>query len=133
MNLTSVYDRPDRHVLLFNLLAERGAEVNISHRSMPGWCQHIAFVEGKPYEAWYFINDPEPVGACYLTNHNEIGVFVFAAHQKKGYARAAVKAIIDLHGPGRYLANVSPHNEASRFLFSGLGFKMLQHTYELTA
>lgn len=133
MELTSVYERHDRHELLFRLLAERGEEVNISHKEMPSWEEHIKFVESHPYEAWYFICDPEPVGACYLTSHNEIGVFVFAEHQKRGYARAAVKAIMKEHGPGRYLANVSPRNEASRFLFSGLGFKMLQHTYELSA
>ncbi len=100
---------------------------------MPGFDDHVAFVESHPYEAWYFICDPEPVGACYLSNHNEIGVFVFAEHQKKGYAREAIKAIIAEHGPGRYLANVSPRNEASRFLFNGLGFKHIQNTYEMVA
>jgi RimJ/RimL family protein N-acetyltransferase len=133
MKLISVYERRDRHELLFRLLAERGDEVNISHKGMPTWEQHVKFVESHPYEAWYFICDPEPVGACYLTSHNEIGVFVFSENQKRGYARSAVKAIIEQHGPGRYLANVSPLNEASRFLFGGLGFKMLQHTYELVA
>ena len=133
MNLIDVYTRPDRHDLLYWLLAERGEEVNISHKKMPSEREHIAFVESKPYEAWYFICDPEPVGACYLSRQNEIGVFVFSAHQKKGYARAAIKAIIDRHGPGRYLANVSPRNEASRFLFSGLGFRMIQNTYEMVA
>jgi RimJ/RimL family protein N-acetyltransferase len=133
MKLQSIYERPDRHELLYRLLAERGEDVNISHKEMPGRDQHIAFVESNPYQAWYFICDPEPVGACYLSRLNEIGVFVFAKFQKKGYARAAVKEIIKRHGPGRYLANVSPRNEVSRFLFSGLGFKHIQSTYELLA
>ncbi len=131
MQLQNIYERPDRHDLLYRLLAERGEEVNISHKEMPNLGQHVAFVESRPYKAWYFICDPEPVGACYLTHQNEIGVFVFAANQKKGYARAAVKVIIDRYGPGRYLANVSPRNKASRFLFQGLGFNMIQNTYEL--
>jgi RimJ/RimL family protein N-acetyltransferase len=133
MMLQNIYERPDRHDLLYRLLAERGEEVNISHHEMPGPSQHILFVESQPYEAWYFICDPEPVGACYLSHQNEIGVFVFAAHQKKGYARDAVRAIIDRHGPGRYLANISPRNETSRFLFQGLGFRHCQNTYELVA
>ena len=100
---------------------------------MPSEVQHIAFVESHPYQAWYFICDPEPVGACYLSHQNEIGVFVFAEHQKKGYARDAVKAIIEKHGAGRYLAHVSPRNEVSRFLFNGLGFRHIQNTYEMVA
>lgn len=133
MKLISVYTRPDRHELLYRLLAERGDEVNISHQEMPSLSQHILFVESMPYEAWYFICDPEPVGACYLSRMNEIGVFVFGEHQKKGYARQAVQAIIAKHGPGRYLANISPRNEGSKFLFNGLGFKVIQHTYEMIA
>jgi RimJ/RimL family protein N-acetyltransferase len=133
MTLTSVYTRPDRCELLYRLLAERGEEANISHKEMPNFVRHTAFVESHPYEAWYFICDPEPVGACYLTRQNEIGVFVFAEHQKKGYARQAITTLIEKHGPGRYLANVSPRNEASRFLFHGLGFKHCQDTYEMVA
>ncbi len=133
MNLISVYERPDRHNLLLRLLAERSEEVNISHKAIPSFAAHVAFVESHPYRGWYFIYDPDPVGACYLSHHNEIGVFVFAEHQKKGYARAAVQAIIEKHGPGRYLANISPKNKASRFLFNGMGFKHIQDTYELVA
>lgn len=133
MNLISVYERPDRHTLLFRLLTERGDEVNISHKEMPTYGCHVMFVDSQPYEAWYFICDPEPVGACYLSHQKEIGVFVFAEHQKKGYAREAVKALIEKHGPGRYLANVSPRNEASRFLFNGLGFKHIQDTFAFEA
>src|SRR3972149_3811105 len=133
MMLQNIYERPDYHELLYRLRAERGDDVNISHKEMPSLSQHILFVESRPYEAWYFICDPDPVGACYLSHQNEIGVFVFAEHQKKGYARDAIKAIVEKHGPGRYLANVSPRNEASRFLFQGLGFRMCQHTYEMVA
>lgn len=133
MNLVSVYARPDRHELLYRLLAERGDEVHISHRKMPNFNEHVEFVESDPYEAWYFICDPDPVGACYLSRQNEIGVFVFAEHQKKGYARSAIKALIEKHGPGRYLANVSPKNKSSRFLFNGMGFRHIQDTYELVA
>jgi RimJ/RimL family protein N-acetyltransferase len=133
MNLISVYTRFDRHELLYRLLAEREEEINISHKQMPGWCKHVAFVESKPYQAWYFICDPDPVGACYLSKQNEIGVFVLKDHQKKGYGRKTIAAIIEKHGPGRYLANVSPRNEVSQKLFEALGFRVCQHTYELSA
>jgi RimJ/RimL family protein N-acetyltransferase len=132
MNLIPVYERPDRHELLYKLLSERDAEVNISHSRMPCWGDHIRFVESRPYEAWYFIGD-EPLGACYLSKQNEIGVFLFREHQGKGHGRDAIKAIMEKHGRRRYLANVSPQNDRSRFLFAGLGFKCVQQTYELTA
>ena len=133
-SLISVYERPEHLILLWNLLAERAASQSISHHEMPTWRQHVEFVMSKPYEAWYFIIvDDEPVGVVYLTRRNEIGVFIFNGHQKKGHGRAAVKALMEKHGLRRYLANVNPANEATRFLFQGLGFQLCQHTYELRA
>jgi len=129
MNLTSVYARPDRHELLYALLSERDEAANISHRAMPSFEDHCRFVESMPYEGWYFIGDA--FGACYLSHQNEIGVFVFKQHRGKGYGPQAVKALMELHGKRRYLANVSPRNEASAAMFAALGFKMVQHTYEV--
>jgi RimJ/RimL family protein N-acetyltransferase len=133
MKLISVYSRDDRAELLYQLLAERDETVNISHKGMPTFKDHEKFIASHPYEDWCFVCDPEPVGAVYLTKQNEIGVFIFTGSQGKGYAREAIKALMEKHGPRRYLANINPHNEASRFLFSGLGFKLVQQTYEHAA
>ena len=130
MSLISIFERPDRASLLYELLTERDETVNISHKAMPCWGDHVRFVESNPYRAWYFVMDEKPVGSCYLSKHNEIGVQIFKAHQGKGYGRQAVQAIISAHGPRRYLANINPHNERSKELFTGLGFKLIQHTYE---
>lgn len=130
MALTSVYRRPDRHEILYRLLSERDEGVNISHKAMPCWGDHIRFVESMPYEAWYFIGDV--FGACYLSRQNEIGVFVFNEHRGKGYGRAAIQEIMRLHGKRRYLANVNPRNERSAALFASLGFELCQHTYALS-
>jgi RimJ/RimL family protein N-acetyltransferase len=131
MKLIPVYDRLDRHELLYRLLAERSDEVNISHKAMPGWCQHVAFVESKPYEAWYFIVDDEVHGACYLTKGDEIGIHIYRDSRGGGRGPKAVKALIREHGPRRYLANVNPRNEPSAAMFARLGFTLIQHTYEL--
>ena len=56
MNLISIYERPDRALVLHQLLEEREPEANISHKAMPSWEEHVRFVESKPYEAWYFID-----------------------------------------------------------------------------
>lgn len=130
MNLLSVYERPDRALVLYQLLEERDPSANISHKAMPSWEDHVRFVESKPYEAWYFIENATIAGACYLSRQNEIGVAVFKAHQGNGYGPWAVQALMLKHGRRRYLANVSPHNERSAEMFEGLGFTHIQNTYE---
>lgn len=132
MNLTPIAKRPDRYTLLYDLLSERDETVNISHREMPHWEDHAKFVEKHPYEAWYFIGQ-EPVGAIYLTKQNEIGIGIFKEHQGKGYGPQAIKELMRRHGKRRYLANINPRNEPSARVFSNLGFKLVQHTYEANA
>jgi len=117
--------------ILYELLAERTPEQSISHKAMPTWAEHRAFVESKPYLAWYLIRvDDAFVGAIYLSKQREIGVSIFRDQQRKGYARAAVLELMRLH-PGKFLANVNPKNEASRKLWESLGFNLLQVTYQL--
>jgi RimJ/RimL family protein N-acetyltransferase len=131
MSLTSVYERPDRHQLLYDLLKERDETVNVSHRELPAWCDHVRFVESHPYQEWYFIEAGDVVGACYLTIDDEIGVFVFKEYQGHGYGPMAVRRLMDIHGQRRYLANINPRNERSAGIFAKLGFRCVQHTYEL--
>ena len=71
------------------------------------------------------------VGSVYLSYLNEIGVFVKKEHQKKGYAKAAIREIMRSHPLKHYLANVSPRNENSMRLFRHLGFNLVQHTYKI--
>ena len=115
--------------LLYALLSERTPEQSISHRAMPTWFEHCAFVASKPYLAWYVIRvGNDFVGAIYLTHRHEIGVGIFREQQRRGYARAAVLRLMELY-PGKFLANVNPKNEASRKLWESLGFNLLQVTY----
>jgi RimJ/RimL family protein N-acetyltransferase len=130
MNLISIYERPDRALVLHQLLEERDDTANISHKVMPSWDEHVRFVESKPYQAWYFIEDNGTIGACYLSKQDEIGVFIFKAYQGKHYGTWAIEALMLKHGKRRYLANVSPRNERSLEVFRNLGFKPIQITHE---
>lgn len=132
MILTSVYGRPDRVKILWDLLAERDPTVSISHKEMPSLEQHRVFVESKPYEDWCFVETPDGliVGAVYLTALNEIGIHIFREYQDIGFGRWAVREIMKKHGPRRYLANINPQNERSALMFKKLGFNLAQHTYE---
>lgn len=133
ITLASVYEVPEAEGVLYELLREREGreDVNISHRRMPTLEEHQAFVRSAPYLAWYLIGPgPQWRGSIYLSSNREVGVFVFARHQGRGVARAAVEEL-RREWPGRLLANVNPLNERSRRLFERLGFRLLQVTYAI--
>lgn len=141
ISLSSVYELPRRHKLLYSLLLERDATANISHKVKPNWDDHVSFVESAPYRCWHFIvADGRPVGAVYLTKRNEIGIAVFKHHQGRGYGTAAVKKLLAAYEPlpaipaertGYFLANIAPGNSRSIAFFRNLGFVMAQVTYKL--
>ena len=118
--------------ILYQLLKERSPKQAISHKKMPSTQEHIAFINTNPYEAWYFIvnYDGYVVGSIYLSKQREIGLAIFNEYQRKGYGKIAVELLREKHA-GKMLANINPDNEASIKFFTGLGFKLLQQTYEL--
>jgi len=116
---------------LFRLLSERTPDQSISHKEMPTFEEHKAFVESEPYTAWYLIDNVfshEIVGAAYLSRQNEIGIFILQKYHGNGFASDAIKELMRKHD-GPFFANVNPENWASRCLFDKLGFKMIQVTY----
>lgn len=117
---------------LYELLSERDPIVNISHKKMPTYEEHVRFVASKPYLHWkiiYFNNKKS--GSVYLTKQNEIGIFVKKELQGKKIGSRVLELIMKQNGPGRYLANVSPKNKKSIIFFKNHGFRLIQHTYEL--
>jgi RimJ/RimL family protein N-acetyltransferase len=122
-----------RHVMaLYSLLQERKVEINISHKKMPTYEEHVEFVKSDPYKAWYICTmADEVVGSVYLTHQNEIGIFVFNRYQGIGYGRLMIEQLRQLHD-GPFYANVSPKNAASQGFFTHLGAKQIQVTYELS-
>jgi RimJ/RimL family protein N-acetyltransferase len=115
-------------LLLYQLLQERTPEQSISLKSMPTFTEHCEFVRGHPYTNWYVIYAPYPVGAIYLSKQREIGIAILNEHQRKGYGAAAVLELMRAH-PGRFLANINPHNSASIAFWKRLGFEQIQVTY----
>lgn len=129
MKLIPIEDRSDAAHILWDLLAERPANANISHREMPTWAAHEAFTKAHGYRTWRLIETPHGiVGAIYLTMQNEIGIGIFSWAQGQGYGPSAIKMLMEEYGPRRYLCNVAPGNEASRAMFEKLGFKHVQDT-----
>jgi RimJ/RimL family protein N-acetyltransferase len=132
MKLIPISEHPDSAAILFDLLLERDETVNISHKKMPTWEQHLNFIASSPYKCWYLVEvESAIVGNVYLTHANEIGVFLFKEHQHRGYGASAVTELIEHHGPGIFLANINPANEFSQRMFERLGFRFVQKTYKL--
>lgn len=131
--LVSVYRLPKAAPeLLYRLLAERESHMNISHRGMPSWKEHLRFIAKRPYSAWYLIkHNQDYVGAIYLTALGEIGIGILAAWQGQGWGPAAIRALMCKHQRPRFLANINPENAKSIRMFGEMGFRLIQHTYEL--
>lgn len=142
MNLNAVNPNSQSCVYhLYRMLEEREPGESITHAKMPTYKEHEAFVRSAPYRAWYIITDgPLMVGSCLLTRNNEIGITIAKEHRRKGYASGALVLLTKLLDPlpaspsvrnGHFIANINPANEASIKLFSKLGFRHIQNTYQL--
>lgn len=102
---------------------------------MPTYRQHIEHVKRAPYDAWYFIQVEAYLGACvinvgntYITSANEIGIHVTPMFQRQGFARRAIRRLMELHPREYYLANIAPGNRESKQLFAELGYRPAQET-----
>ena len=118
---------------LYNLLMERDARANISHKKIPTYNQHVSFVSAKPYSKWYVIlYDTNEAGSIYLTSQNEIGIFIKKSFQSMQLGNIALRKMIQKNPKKRYLANVNPQNKKSMRFFKNNGFKLIQYTFELS-
>ena len=118
---------------LYNLLMERDTRVNISHKKMPTYNQHVSFVSAKPYSKWYVIlYGASKAGSIYLTSQNEIGIFIKKSFQNKQIGNIALHKLIQKNPKKRYLANVNTQNKKSMRFFKNNGFKLIQYTFELS-
>ena len=117
---------------LYDLLKDRDSNVNISHKRMPSFKEHIKFIKSKPYSKWYIIKDNnEKVGSIYLSKQNEIGLFLKNNVQGKNIGTQALKLLITQKPKKRILANINPKNKKSIKFFEKNGFKLIQYTFEL--
>ena len=131
INLRSINKSDIR--FLYNQLKERDPTINISHKKMPTYVEHSKFVLSKPYSKWYIIFlRNKKIGNVYLTKTNEIGIFILKTTKINGIGRIVLEEIMKMNPRQRYLANVSPRNDKSSNFFKKNGFKLIQHTYELT-
>jgi len=124
--------KKEDYIFLYDLLGQRNSIVNISHKKMPTCEEHIKFIKSKPYSKWYVIyNKDEKIGSIYLSKQNEIGIHLLKKYEKESIHLESIKKLMSLNSKIKFCANVSPKNKNYITLFKKLGFKMVQHTYEL--
>jgi len=121
------------HVFLYELLLEREPIMNINHKKMPSFTEHVNFILSKPYAKWYtiVINDTK-IGTVYLTHRDEIGIFIKKKFQGLKIGHKALKMLIQKNPRPSYFANINPRNKKSIKFFKRSGFQLIQHTYELS-
>ena len=115
---------------LYELLKQREGRVNISHRSIPTSTEHRDYIENHSYQSWNIIwVENNRVGNIYLTQRDEIGIFIDNKFQDRGYGSQALKQFMEKNGKKRYLANINPTNYKSIQFFGKHGFIHIQNTY----
>ena len=103
---------------LYQHLKERDPITRISHKKMPTFSAHRKFVASNPYTKWYIIiQKNRKIGSIYLTEMNEIGLFLKKEFQAKGLGQSSLELLMKLNPRSRYLANVSPKNKKSAGFF----------------
>ena len=115
---------------LFDLLKQREGIVNISHKSLPTWEEHVEYIKNNTYQSWEIIwVDNARIRDIYLTDRDEIGIFLDKKFQSNGYGSIAITEFMKKNGKKRYLANINPTNYKSIQFFGKQGFVHIQNTY----
>ena len=120
---------------LYDLLFERPSYANISHKEMPTYDSHCAFIKSKPYREWFVVRSDQYVnfGTVYLSHQNEMAVFIIQKYQRLGIGTQVAHWMIDRHPKDQLYANVSPNNLVGQNFVRRLGGKPIQITYQLVA
>ena len=86
----------------------------------------------KPYSKWYIIySSNEKIGSIYLTKQDEIGMHFKKQYNKKIYSEV-LENIIKKNPRHRYLININPKNTRMKDFIKNQGFRLIQHTYEIS-
>lgn len=138
IRLVPIEKWPGRYKLRWQLMKYRPEERCISHRAMPDWDDHCAFVDDPPYLAWYVVAvDGQPAGTVYLTHPagqslagDEIGLDLFPRFIDEAVVGSVVDELMELHPRKRYLWNVATLDDEMKRIVQQLGFWIVQETYE---
>ncbi|MDC1319580.1 hypothetical protein N8Y93_02675 [Litorivicinus sp.] len=123
---------------LYRLLEQRPHA--ISHKKMPCYADHQAFVESHPYRVWYIVTLKQaPIGSVYISNENTVGLNI-QNNVTDSCLDGILKFICRNHNPlpeiqsvrcPQFSINVPPTNVLLQESLSRLKRKVLQISYAL--
>jgi [ribosomal protein S5]-alanine N-acetyltransferase len=115
---------PDDHDRRFLALRLRQTKNDPSRG--PWYVRAIVLPEGdRPMIGHIGFHGPPGVNSRRDPDAVEVGYTIFPDHRRRGYATAAVRALIaaaEAHGIRRFIASVGPENEPSLAIVRRLGF-----------
>ena len=124
--------QPHDYRFLYNLLKQRKTFVNISHKQMPRYKEHVEFISSKPYSHWNIILlDSKKIGSIYLSRQNEIGISLSRNYDESQYMQSALEILYKKYPRKRYVVNTNPRNSKLIRFIQKNNFKLVQYSYEL--
>lgn len=119
---------PKEAQFLYTLLQQR--RDSISHKQVPSYDEHIAFIENHPYRDWFliFLRDA-PIGSLYLGLDNSVGLHFTEGHDV--YLKSTISMMENLLKPlpplksirsESFFFNIPPGNRRLRRLLESCGY-----------
>lgn len=135
VSLIKVKRNNEHAIILYDLLKQRTHK--ISHKSLPSFNEHLAFIINHPYRAWFFIGvNGSYIGSIYAYKNNGIGVSVNPG--KEIYIRQAIVIFLKKMKPLRPIKSVrsaefgvyaAPTDKHLISILESLGARLSQVTY----
>ena len=120
----------DDALFLYELLKNRDPGVNISHKKMPSYNEHVNFVLSNPYTVWYIIEyEVKKIGSIYLSKQDEIGISLVDNSLYDKIGKSIIKLLFKNNPRTRYFAKTSPQNKKLQNFFVNNGFTDHEYTY----
>jgi len=127
MNLKLKPVKKKDYTFLYELLANRDPNENISHKTMPTWEEHVKFNNNKPYyiDRIIYLND-KPLGRLYVTSTSRIGIRI----KNRSFKKIIIEEILKTYNPCKHFINVSPKDKVFKKILKKYKYKKIQETYE---
>lgn len=130
-----ISDGSGHEAALYRLLQQR--EHGISHKRLPAFEEHCAFVKAHPYRAWFLVTRRgEVVGAVYLGHDNGVGLMAVGSDRE--VLAASLSFVIENFQPlpevksvraPRFHVNAAPSDFVLRDVLREAGAVHIQSTF----
>ena len=108
---------------LYDMLKERDSTVNVTHKKLPTFTEHLKFIKSSPYDAWYIIlANTRKVGHIFIDSEDRIGWFITKEYKGLGFVVPAFEELKKLQKREKCLGKINPKNYDAQNLIVKLKF-----------